>query len=259
MKQQDIHKLPFWETVSRSLKYVLKNKHLLKGLSLVVAILTFIQIILGLPYLCSISFKNCTYDWRQIVTMISILIASVGVIINYCRVIVCKASVEFKSFKFWKQVGLYIVSLISVSIIILLPTFISIMGSVFIFNMAKLDNLVTATSILFPFVFSILLAPLFIIFPAIAVEDYSLIKWKKLFSLTKGNCNAIFWSQFILMMPYWLLFRALMATYHIINIDSYIVNLIFVIIGVSIGMIDACLKGAFFAHIYQFFKFYEKD
>ena len=66
-----------------------------------------------------------------------------------------------------------------------------------------------------------------------------------------------FWSQFIIMMPYWILFRASTELYNLIEIDNYIVDFIFVSIGVFLGIIDACIKGAYFAHIYQFFKLQE--
>jgi hypothetical protein len=254
MKSQEVNKLPFWKTIGRSFKYVFKNKSLIKGVLPVIGILIITQILMGLPYLCSIKADACVVDWRQKVTLITVVVAAIGIIINYCRSIICKADVDFKSGKFWKQMGLYLLSSLVLSLVVLAPSFICILLSVFLFNMVGLPNLATVSSILLPLIFCVLFAPLFLVFPSIAAEDYKMLSWKKLFSLVKGNHNAVFWAQFIIMMPYWILFRATVELYNLIGVDHYIVNLIFVTIGLVLGVMDACFKGAFFAHIYQFFK-----
>ena len=60
------------------------------------------------------------------------------------------------------------------------------------------------------------------------------------------------------MVPYWVVLQMLISAYYLIGVNNYVVDLIFVIAVLFIGMIDAGFKGAFFAHIYQFFKFYDK-
>ena len=257
MKNQTINKLPFWETLGRSFKYALKNKQLLLGILPVVFILIFIQIALNLPFACSFGGGQCTMNTNYYLTLLSFVAAAAGIIINYCRSIICKVDVDFKSLKFWRQLGLYIVAKIAMLIIIMLPSIAIILAIAYLSGFS--EAILTAGIILVPLFFSILFAPLFLVFPAIAVEDYQLINRKKLFSITKGNYNAIFWSQLFLSVPYWLLFKMCIEVYQIIGINNYLINLLFVIVAMFLAMIDACFKGAYFAHIYQFFKFHDKN
>lgn len=256
MDNQTIRKLPFWETLGRSFKYALKNKQLLLGILPLVAALIFIQIALNLPFSCSFGSGQCSTDWRYYLTLLSFMAAAAGVIINYCRSIVCKADVDFSSLKFWKQMLFYLLAKIFMLMVIMIPVVAVLFAVSYWFHAPA--NLLMVLMVLVPLGFCILFAPLFLVFPAIAVEDYALINWKKLFELAKGNYNAIFWSQFILSIPYWVVFKTCVEVYQIIGINNYLINLIFVIIGLFLAMIDSCFKGAYFAHIYQFFKFYDK-
>lgn len=257
MKNQSMHKLPFWETLSRSFKYALKNKQLFLGILPVVFILVLIQITLNLPFACSFGAGQCSTGSGYYLTLLSFAAAAAGIIINYCRSIICKADVDFKSLKFWRRLGLYIAAKIMMLFIVMLPSVVVIMAIAYLSGFS--EAILIAGLILVPLLFSILFAPLFLVFPAIAVEDYQLINRKKLFETAKGNYNAIFWSQFVLSIPYWILFKMCIEIYQIIGINNYIVNLLFVIVAMFLAMIDACFKGSYFAHIYQFFKFYNKD
>lgn len=257
--ENQIIKMPFWETIGRSFKYVFKNRALLLAILPVIGVLAILQILLGLPLLCSFKPESCTNDWRQLITIISLLLASIGIILNYSRTIICKANVDFTSLKFWKQMGLYLIASIGLSIIITVPSILAIVAAVSLFYAIQLPYFAAASIIIIPFIFFIVFAPLFLVFPAIAAEDYKMINWKKLFTMAKGNHNAIFWAEFIIMIPYWLVFAMCASIYQMMGINNYVINLIFVLIGLSLGIIDACFKGAFFAHIYQFFKFYDKN
>ena len=258
MENQEIKKLPFWDTVARSFKYVLKNKALLKGILPLAAALIVLQIFIGLPFLCSIDTSACSNDWRQTVTILSVALGAVGVIINYCRAIVCKAEVDFISLRFWKQTGLYFVASLFLSLLVAVPVIICLTLSAFIFDPQTSINLLTSISLLASVASAIVFAPLFLILPAIAAEDYQMIRWSKLFAMAKGNHNAIFWAQFIIMIPYWLIAKMWSEIYGFIASDNYVISLIFVAGGLVLGILDASFKGAFFAHIYQFFKFYDK-
>ena len=77
MKSQETNKLPFWETIGRSFKYVFKNKSLIVGVLPVIGILLVLQIIMGMPYLCSIKADACVVDWRQKITLITVVFAAV--------------------------------------------------------------------------------------------------------------------------------------------------------------------------------------
>ena len=253
------NKLPFWDTVARSFKYVFKNKSLLRGILPLVAALSVLQILIGLPFMCSLNAAMCDGGWGQIITLLTVILASVGVIINYCRAIISKAEVDFISLGFWKKMGLYLVASFILSVMILIPIMVGIFLMSFAFDPNALISLTTSLTLLISIATSIVIAPLFLVFPAIAAGDFKIIRWSKLFSMAKGNHNAIFWAQFVIMMPYWLVSRMWTALYDIIGWDNYVINLIFVVGGIALGIVDACFKGAFFAHIYQFFKFYDKE
>lgn len=259
MEKQEIQKLPFWDTIARSFKYVFKNRALLVGILPLIAALSVLQILIGMPFICSITGENCSSGWGQIITLFATILAAVGVIINYCRSIICKAEIDFVSLGFWKKMGLYLIASFVLSIMILIPALIGIYLLSFLFDPNALINITTSATLLITLVISIILAPLFLVFPAIAADDFKIIRWSKLFQMAKGNHNAIFWAQFVIMMPYWLVSRMWSSLYDIIGMDNYVINLIFVVVGIAFGVIDACFKGAFFAHIYQFFKFYDKN
>ena len=208
------NKLPFWDTVARSFKYVFKNKSLLRGILPLVAALSVLQIFLGLPFMCSVSGADCGTGWANTVTLLTIVLASVGVIINYCRSIICKAEIDFVSLAFWKRMGLYLVASFVMSVIILLPTLVGIFIMSFIFDPNSLLSLTASLTMLITIAVSITIAPLFLVFPAIAVEDFKIIRWSKLFALAKGNHNAIFWAQFVIMIPYWLVSRMWTALFY---------------------------------------------
>ncbi len=258
MENQEIKKLPFWDIVARSFKYVFKNRILLKSILPLVAALAVLQIVIGLPFLCSLDTNACSNDWRRAVTVLSIALGAVSVIINYCRSIICKAKVDFTSLRFWKQTVLYFIASLVLSVIVVVPVLVCLTLSAFVFDPNTSINILTLISVLVSVASAIVFAPLFLVFPAIAVEDYQMIKWSKLFALVKGNHNAVFWAQFVIMLPYWLVAKMWSAIYALINSGSYVIALIFVIGGLLLGILDACFKGAFFAHVYQFFKFYDK-
>ena len=254
MCKTDIKKLPFGETVGRSFKYVLKNKELLRAIIPVVGVLTIIQILLGFPAMTSI--KTVTLSHAKIyLGALSLAFAAIGIIINYCRSIVCKASVDYLSLKFWKRLGIYFVFAGIFTVIVAIPTLLLI-TFIAMLGLSQIMTMVLAMVITLAICIS--LTPLFLAFPAIAVDDYEIIKPKKLYEMAKGNFNTIFWGQFSLMVPYWVVLQMLISAYYLIGVNNYVVDLIFVIAVLFIGMIDAGFKGAFFAHIYQFFKFYDK-
>lgn len=258
MKNPEIKKLPFLDTIGRSFKYVLKNKALIRGILPLAAALIVLQALIGLPFLCSLSGNTCVSDWRWPVTALTIALSVAGIIINYCRTIINKAPVDFVSIQFWKRMGFYVVAFLVLSVLILVPVLLCLTLAAFVFDPSTSISLLTLISVLVWFAAAIVFAPLLLVFPAIAVEDYEMIKWSKLFALAKGNCNAIFWAHLIIMLPCWILAKMWSSIYGIIGSDNYIIGLVFVAGGLFISLVDACFKGAYFAHIYQFFKFYDK-
>lgn len=256
MTSKAIKPLPFWETIGRSFKYVLKNKKLQLALLPVVGGLFLLQIVLKLPFMCSYNESFCTESWRASLSAIVSVIIAVGIIINYCRSIICKEYVEFTSAKFFKRMSFYILWSFLLTFIIGIPVAVFII----IVSLTGLDtNIIMLLSLFLFFGLGVALAPLMVAFPALAVDDYKIIKISKLFALAKGNKMSIFFGQFLVMTPYMLLSKMFAYLYIFIGVNSYVMNLCFVFVTICLAVLDASFKGAFFAHVYQFLKYYDKD
>ncbi len=256
MCNKDIKKLPFWETVGRSFKYVLKNRKLLITLLPVVAVLAVIQLILKAPIMCAYNESFCENSWQNTLNGLILVLTAVGIIINYCRSIVCKEKVDFKSLNFFKRAGFYILWSFLMTFIIGIPIAIVIT----ILSITGVDiNILLLTSMCLFFILGTSLAPLILAFPALAVDDYNLINLSKLFNMCRGNKMAIFFGQFVIMFPYMLLSKMFVYIYALIGANNFVINACFVIITLLMAVLDASFRGAFFAHIYQFLKYYDKQ
>ena len=255
MKAEATKKLPFWETVGRSFKYVLKNGKLLKAGAMLALCIIIFEIAMGLPLLCAIDSNQCQKGAKNIINIIAIALVSIGIIINYCRVIILKAPVDFISLSFWKRMLKYSLTSIMLSVFISIPTIVSI---VIMVMLGISDHTLYMMSFSMTLLFGVLFAPIYLMFPAISVDNKEAINFKKVYQLAKGNKMPIFFGQFILMTPYWLLATMYGVFYGMMDTNSYIIKLISSAIILLLGLIDAALKGAFFAHIYQFFTYYSK-
>ena len=253
MEKDKIKYIPFLETIGRSFKYVFKNKALIKGILPLVVVLVILQMSIGMPFLCSLK-GTCHTGLARNLTILSLVLGAAGIIINYCRTIICRAEVDFYSLKFWKQMLFYLIASMLLGLIFFIVFAVSLILLVKTLGWLNLRDYVVWGIYIDAVVIFILLAPMLLAFPAIAAEDYKMLLPQRLYKTAWGNCNAIFWGQFIIMIPYWLSFWALKEIYAVLPNDLYIINLIFVICLAFISMVDAGFKGAFFAQIYQFFK-----
>ncbi len=61
-----------------------------------------------------------------------------------------------------------------------------------------------------------------------------------------------------MMLPGMVLLTVLSSAYNIVGSSSYLTNFIFTLLFVSLSFFDTCLKSSFYAHIYQYFTFYQK-
>jgi hypothetical protein len=256
MSNKIIKLLPFWETVGRSFKYVLKNKKLLVALLPVVGALFVLQIALGLPFMCSYNASFCMQNWQHTTSVVFLMFAVIGIIINYCLSIICKETVDFYSVKFVKRASLYILWSFLMTFLVGAPLILIV---ALLLTLGVAENIVLMSSLFLFFVLGTIFAPLMVAFPALSVDDYKLIKVSKLFQLAKGNKMRIFFGQFIVMIPYILLSKMVAYIYALMGINNYALNLCFVLIAVGLSVLDAGFKGAFYAHIYQFLKYYDKD
>lgn len=252
--KKEINRLPFVETVARSFKYVFKNRELQKAMLPVIAGLFVAQLIFGMPLLCSYSSEYCQGKWNFL-NLLIILVCATGIIINYCRSIICKENSDYISKAFWKRVCLYLLVSFSLSTIIALATMLLVVPVGYI---STSETMVVVFTAIITIIISIMLAPIFLIFPAIAVDNKEMINIKKVYAMAKNNFNAIFWGQFVIMIPFWLLNQMAIELYALLGNPNYFMKVLFLALATFLSVIDACFKGAFFAHIYQFFTFYDK-
>lgn len=110
-------------------------------------------------------------------------------------------------------------------------------------------------SLIIPLLLAIYFSRLFLVFPAIAVDDRKMTL-KASFKLAEGNANKIFWGQILMTLPVVLLMALLSIIFKLIGSDGYVVRFVFVLLVFALSFLDSCFKASFFAHIYQYFTFY---
>lgn len=253
--------LPMLETVRRSCGYVFTNLSLLFKVSASwCALLLLFDMFNSFPSLCSLSAMDCEGSWAQNISSIAISFSSVAVIVAYIRHIVMQVNYSgFWNLNFAKREIRYILAGCIFIAIIALPALVygfvaGLLGAVF-----HLDKLVFT-----PFFLILLLAMLiicsrfYLVFPAIALDNREMT-FKKSFQITKGNSNKIFWGQVLMIIPVFIALLILSLLYRVVGSDNYLVKMLFSCLMLLITFVDACLKAAYFAHIYQYFiYFYQK-
>ena len=262
MKNQKLINLPFVETVSRSFMYTLCNWELfLKTASLGLVAVVF-EMFCGFPVLCSLSSDVCTGTpvWAQRLSSLLVLLITVGIIVNYCRAVILKAPVDFRSFGFFRRIVFYILATILLILAVVLPFVLLAVAYGMLLGLSGSSIEPGAVSFLsFSIIlvgWCICLAPAFLIFAAITVDDKSMTI-KEAYRLAKGNFNKIFWGQVILMVPGAIAVFLLTFLYQTMGVESYPVKFIFMVMVLGLSFLDSCFKASFFAHIYQYFTFYK--
>ena len=101
-------RLPFWETVRRSFMYVLTNFDVyLKVTALWFAIILY-EMFTDFPSICNLSAEGCTGGWMQNVSILLLMLASIAIVIAFCRVIVLKVPSSYFSWAFGKREIVYL-------------------------------------------------------------------------------------------------------------------------------------------------------
>lgn len=246
--------LPFGETLKRSFLYVILHTNLFLKVSFIGLVVLIYEMMSGFPMMCSLNSQLCLKNNVQIVSNLLTFLVSVAVIINYCRAVVLKNSPDYVSVGFLRRFSKYILVMLSLSFLILIM-------AVLISVLFKLIGVVEGSTI---YIISVILglflvvciSPLFLYLGAIAVDDKTLTI-KQVFTLCKGNYNKIFWGQTVLMLPGMFLMFIITTLYQLSPTDDYIGKLIYVFCLIAASLFDTCIKGSFFAHIYQYFIFYK--
>lgn len=250
--------LPFWETIRRSFLYVLTNLDIyLKVSALGFAILIY-ELFTGFPSLCNISAGGCVGSWEQNVSILLLSLISIAIIIAFCRVIILKTSTNYFTLAFGKREILYLLYSLFMVAIITLPSILLVFTYAYVAQLLHLPEFMFNFSILIPFLLTIYFSRIFLVFPAVAVDNYSL-GIKGSFKLTLGNANKIFWGQFLMMIPAALMLVLVSLLYKAIGVNHYVVDFIFVALVLALSFLDSCFKASFYAHIYQYFIYFQEQ
>ena len=250
--EKEVVKLPFIDTIKQSFLYFFENLGLFVKLASLGIVVVLFDMFSDFPTLCAMRGIECPQSWQQSVSTLLLLLVSVSAIIMYCRNIIFKStSMSWPSFV--KALLLYALFSVFLVILIVIPS-IAVM---FLYGMiipgAGTHNLIENVLLFVPLLIAIGVAPIFLIFPAIAVEDKS-FGIRQVFALAKGNHNRIFWGQFLMMVPCAIVILILNSLYKIIGVDNYLINEFFIIVVIAFSLADSCLKASYYAHIYKFFK-----
>ncbi len=248
-------RLPFWETVRRSFMYVLTNLDVyLKVTALWFAIILY-EMFTDFPSICNLSAEGCTGGWMQNVSILLLMLASIAIVIAFCRVIVLKVPSSYFSWAFGKREIVYLLYNILLIAIITLPSIVLIFSWAYFGRMLGMSEGFYNVSLIIPLLLAIYFSRLFLVFPAIAVDDRKMTL-KASFKLAEGNANKIFWGQILMTLPVVLLMALLSIIFKLIGSDGYVVRFVFVLLVFALSFLDSCFKASFFAHIYQYFTFY---
>lgn len=245
-------KLPFIAVIKQSFMYFFNNLGLFSRVASLGIVVVLFDMFADFPTLCAVRGTECPQNWQQSVSTLLLLLVSVSAIIMYCRNVVFKTTAMSWA-SFVRALLLYIVFSVFLVLIIAVPS-IAVM---FLYGVAMPEagqhGLMINLLMLVPLLISIAVAPLFLIFPAVAVDDRS-FGIRRVFAIARGNHNRIFWGQFLMMIPCAVVILILNYAYRFIGIDNYLVNELFLIVVIAFSLVDSCLKASFYAHIYQFFK-----
>lgn len=251
----DIIQLPVIETIKRSFSYVWHNPKVAISALALALVLLIAQIIIRVSPDCSANLTACSESWQIWLLSLLFSLTNMAIIINYCRK-VCGHKTDFSSLKFIKRIVIYIGAMLVISIIAILFLAL-VIGITSIFTQDEL--IVQANLYISAIIIGILAAPLMLCFPGIAMDDYEFLSIQRLFRVAKGNHNAIFWGlmaiSLIIFSPMLIL---VISTALISGLDSLRNNLWLLTSSMVFQLIYSALKGAYYAHLYQFFKYVEK-
>jgi len=246
--------MPLKETLKRTFSYVWNDKSKLLNVAIITVVLSLIMLALQYVNLCSTPAYN--EKWHDGLMTVIFNLINISIIICYCRQILQKDKLSLKSKAFIKSVVFYVLTVFALSIVVMVP----ILMVAVLLGLLGVD-LGVASVILIGVLLAVLIytAPLLLVFPAIAVEDKTFLSIKKLFSLTSGSYNKMFWGLFLSTLPVGILMGIIAIVYmQIFGVDSLQDSVFIQICGIVAQLINSYIKGSYYSHIYQYFKFVDK-
>lgn len=251
--------LPFVETLKRSFMYTLCSWDLFLKVAAAGLVVVVWEVFSGFPVLCSLNSANCTQNFSRGFSSLLLALVSIGIIVNYCRAVILKSEVDYFSWAFYRRVLWYGMASIGLSALIFIPFFVVVLtlGQLAtLMGAAAESELLSVAALAALVAWAIYLSPLFLMFPAITVDDKS-FSAKELFELTKGNYNKIFWGQLLMMLPCSVAVYMLAFFYQSLGEVNFAAKIVFMVILLMLSFLDTCFKASFYAHIYQYFTYYK--
>lgn len=256
-EKKKIISLPFSETIRRSLTYVFTNMDIVLKVSAIWFIILIYEAAAGFPSLCNINNSCSNNNIAQNISVILLSLASIAVSIAFIRIIILKTPVKYFSFAFGLREIKYFLYNLFLVLIYGLSSFFIIYGLSYLGQKLGFPEWYFNLMLFIPLFIIIYCSRFYLIFPGVAVDDKEMGILDS-FKLTLGNANKIFWGMVFMMLPIALSLIALAYLFRFIGGEQYwVVKLIFVAIAMFLSFLDACLKGAYYAHLYQYFVFYK--
>ncbi len=255
---EKIVKLPFFETIRRSFLFVLVNFKDFAKLTLPAFAIMIYEMSTNFQSICSIKPTGCEDSLSNKCSLLLLGVVSIALAVVYCRRIILKDVGDFWTLASFRRIVSYFLYNIFLLFMIALPSYLLIVVLSLLLSSVTLPENVGYLLLLIPFGLTMFLSRFFLVFPAVTVDDKAL-KLKESFYMTKGNVNRIFWGQIVMMLPGMVLLMILSNAYNIAASSSYVTNFIFTLLFVALSFFDTCLKSSFYAHIYQYFTFYNKS
>lgn len=253
----ELTKLPLWEVLKSTFTFVWQHKKIILPVLPLVLILMVAQIIIRLSPNCIADLKACSETWQVAVLSIVFSLTNIAIVINYCRGACGKKSSDYSTWSFVKRLCLYVALLLGVSLFLVVPIAIIIALIAVLFNDILIAQTIFYISVI---ILGILIAPLLLMFPAIAMDDYASLSIQRLFRIAKGNHNAIFWGlalvSFLCFAPMFILVSVVIWFNGLEGVRE---NLWLILCGMGIQIIFSAVKGSYYAHIYQLFKYVKKN
>lgn len=249
-------KLPFWETIRRSLSHAFSNLDIFFKLSSVWMLVLIYEIFSGFPLICRITEETCPNNLNQNISLILLSLASVSISVSYVRNVVLREKIKFFQLRF----GLKELKYLLYRIVVILAIFVPSILLMILFGSLMLNNGFSQESldwlILIPVLFALVISKCYLVFPAVAVGN-KVVGLRKSFKITCGNANKIFWGQFLMMIPTIFFAAVLSVIYQSIeHTDTVAVKITFAALIMFVSYFDACLKSSFHSHIYQYFMYF---
>ncbi len=250
-------KIPFIESLKRSIIYMLTNMDLFIKITSAWFLLLIVEALCGFPFLNSSTLDAQGDSLSSFVSATIIALAGVIVSVNYYRAIILREKKKYFTISFGKRELLYILYSILYVTIIAVPTLLLIFVCVFIIKLFALPAVVVHYLTLLPIIVGIIASRTVLVFPAISIDNKDL-RMLASFKILKGNALKMFFGPFLFALPITLLLILISNIKQSVG-DNFIYSLMLSAVALFATLFDTAIKATFFAHIYQYTMHFLKE